>query len=454
MLRSILVVLAAASTLVGCGAKKLDPLDLHAGPAEPEAYVPLPAPQVRTPSDPVAGWRWLDLPNTVCRNGSSTGIAFEKRPNSNKLVVFMQGGNACINRGCIEQVNRSHFAESDWNNLLCEQLDDCSVDGPGQTPTDKWDNLDDEWLGVLDGHPDNPFADWNKVFIPYCSGDWHAGHNPVPTALGSAESVFMGTPNTREMLAAARDVLGTSFDKVLITGASAGGVGAIANYHRFVEVYGGQNTYLLSDAGPLFTDDHVAACVQARVKNLWRVDRGLPRIAGCPGPSCVWNQDQFMSKAWEWLLDGYARGASTGPVTGGSRMGLVVSNRDSAAVAVFEAAKKDCARIDDIYIPIFPPYAKLEAATNALRTDLFDAYHDVKIFQIDDTEHMWMWRKKWWALEFTDGTNAYRIADWVEDMLTEQPSWQHVVDVTLAPASATASSSPDMLDAIFEEGAE
>ena len=81
-------------------------------------------------SDPIAGWRWVALPETTCMNGSSTGIAYqvprdvEGRPLSNNLIVYFQGGNACVNAGCMELFVKSMFGEEDWEAALCKRLKD------------------------------------------------------------------------------------------------------------------------------------------------------------------------------------------------------------------------------------------------------------------------------------------------------------------------------------------
>ena len=44
--------------------------------------------------------------------------------------------------------------------------------------------------GVLDGDDaDNPFADWNKVFVPYCSGDNFTGAAVDGTGFGGRTQV-------------------------------------------------------------------------------------------------------------------------------------------------------------------------------------------------------------------------------------------------------------------------
>ncbi|MCP5060301.1 MAG: hypothetical protein GY937_26680 [bacterium] len=428
-----------------------DPAQIYDGLAEP-VQTALPDTVERTLSEPVAGWQWMDLPETVCRDDSSSGVAIQAPTSgvdADKLVIFLRGGNACLNTSCAELINPSHFDESDWDALLCTQLDDCTVDNATSDPMAKWNHTDDQWFGVLDGHPDNPFAGWTKVYVPYCSGDWHGGENPEPFAIGSGESVFMGAANTRVVLAALRDELGTDFDKVLFTGASAGGVGTLLNHHQAADLYGAERTYLLSDAGPMYTDEYVAECMQARLKDLWRLDRNLPVSDTCPGDTCPWNDDAWMDARWTWLLDSYSRGPVTGPELLGSRMALVISGRDSVSADVFDMMENECARIDDVYLPLYPPYSTVEQATHALRTDVFDAYHGMKIFHVQDTEeHMWMWgrRKPWWTLTFeangtfeadgtfveADGTfeadgTPVSLAEWVDAMLHESPTWDHAI---------------------------
>ena len=41
-------------------------------------------------------WAWLDFPDSRCANGSSTGIAVNRHPNASHLLVFLQGGGACV----------------------------------------------------------------------------------------------------------------------------------------------------------------------------------------------------------------------------------------------------------------------------------------------------------------------------------------------------------------------
>ncbi len=457
-----LLTLAVTAAVAGCGLKDADPAHIYDGPAQPQVDPPLPDVGQLTSSPAIAGWRWVGLPRTVCRDGSSTGIAFQiptgpdGRPRTDKLLVFMQGGGACLNAGCVESLNRSRFSEQAWNQKLCAHLDSCAVDGATTDVDARWRPRTPEagpWFGVLDGDPANPFADWTKVYIPYCSGDWYAGLNATPIEIGAGSSRFLGSQNLQHSLAAMLALVGTDFDKVLVTGNSAGGIGALLNFQRFADVFGPERTYLISDAGPLYPDEHVAGCGSARIKNLWRMDRSFPVVDGCPGEDCPWNADSWISLRLRWLFDGYARGVAGAPHPG-SRMALVVSDRDSYATASFFAFANDCRRLLSPALPTASQRAAAEAAvvaaTDDLVADVFDHYEGVKAFVVHDTSvHQWMFGRAWWRETFIDRETGATVslAAWVAAMLDEDPAWGHAH--VRAPGAPTAA---DMVEAVREEG--
>jgi hypothetical protein len=77
--------------------------------------------------------------------------------------------------------------------------------------------------GVQDhGRDDNPFQEWNHVFVPYCSCDLFVGSTPGTSASGVKH---MGAVNAQ----AAYDFVASrvsSPEDVMVTGCSAGGFGA------------------------------------------------------------------------------------------------------------------------------------------------------------------------------------------------------------------------------------
>jgi hypothetical protein len=111
-----------------------------------------------------------------------------------------------------------------------------------------------------DDNPRNPFANWSKVFIPYCTGDIHIGSNDV--VYEDTTGIITGVPAApvpvrhrgfdnfmavREWL---KDYYAHSTVKprrMLVAGSSAGGYGATINFPYLQAAFPRARTALLSD---------------------------------------------------------------------------------------------------------------------------------------------------------------------------------------------------------------
>ncbi|RXZ79738.1 hypothetical protein EBB07_22060 [Paenibacillaceae bacterium] len=114
--------------------------------------------------------------------------------------------------------------------------------------------------------PDNPFSDWNVVFIPYASGDFHIGNTSTdyPRAGGARPRHVKhnGRNNVQEALQWIYRNFDTP-DKLLITGSSAGGFGSafwaseIANHYEQAEIYHlSDSSFLASDNWPAIVNQN------------------------------------------------------------------------------------------------------------------------------------------------------------------------------------------------------
>jgi hypothetical protein len=218
-----------AQCLVATAHGQTAPLTLSCGP---RASVPVPA--LATSTQIV-----LDNATYGTRCGDGTDYAFWIRlaPSGqpvNKIVVFMVGGGNC-------------------------------VDGPtcAGTPADLFEAVGDTFgngVGVTSSiQATNPFRDWTKIYLPYCTQDLHTG--------GGVTNVFpemtvhrYGARNVRAALRYARDVLWNVLDAtdpqgfrpdrltVLFSGSSAGGGGASFNYHYVLDDLRWTHTTLMPDS--------------------------------------------------------------------------------------------------------------------------------------------------------------------------------------------------------------
>lgn len=221
---------AAAQTrcLVATSHGSTTPLTLDCGP---RASIPVPARGVDTQ---------VVLPYAVfgsrCGDGSDYAFHIKLAPTGSpveKIVVHMTGGGACL-------------------------------DGPDCAATDP-----DLFEAMTDNLPNggmmsstaatNPFRDWTKVSLPYCTQDLHIGGG-VTTAYTEITVQRYGALNVRAAMQYVRDVIwgdmttsdpdGYRADRPLMvfSGSSAGGYGAAYNYHWVLDDLGWVHTTVAPDA--------------------------------------------------------------------------------------------------------------------------------------------------------------------------------------------------------------
>jgi hypothetical protein len=136
-------------------------------------------------------------------------------------------------------------------------------------------------------------ADWNFVYVPYCTGDEHVGSTtdgtvrPLdvnfdgqPDLPGLQNQQFVGYDNVGRTLEYVARYLGTDYDRVLLTGSSAGGVGALGNFRQVAEAFPEASLTLLDDSGPVFFDDAILpVSLQEVWRETWDLSAALPPAA-------------------------------------------------------------------------------------------------------------------------------------------------------------------------------
>jgi len=160
---------------------------------------------------------------TRCGDGSSYAFWIRLAPDGSpveNVVLQMQGGGVCIFESDCDGVNPGLFeAQSDM---------------PEQT-------------GIMSNDPMvSPFANWTKVYLPYCTQDVFIGGGTVSNFASLTVNRF-GALNTRATLRYLRDVLWRELDattpegyrpdriRMLFGGTSAGGFGTLYNYHYVLD---------------------------------------------------------------------------------------------------------------------------------------------------------------------------------------------------------------------------
>jgi Pectinacetylesterase len=270
-------VLAGSSLGLGaCGSSSSDAAPAADGGTKAEASAP--GPEAGGQSDaaavdttPIAGvapmtWQFVPVEGTMCRDGSATGIGINVNPGSKNLMIYLEGGGACFNALTCAG-NASSFKMSDFTSRL------------GGTAGAQ---------GVFDrSDAANAMADWNFVYVPFCTGDVHAGNKRDGTVDGvMGKQQFVGYANiTRDLARIVPTFPGLS--KVLLTGISAGGFGAAANYVQTAKAFGTVPVYELDDSGPPMGAPYVPNCLQKAWADTWGFDKTILADCGsdCPDPT-------------------------------------------------------------------------------------------------------------------------------------------------------------------------
>ena len=220
----------------------------------PSAPPPCPRPEY-LPGAPVQSppgqFTFVPVEGARCIDNSPTGMALNPHPNpeSENLLLFLQGGGVCFEPfTCLFTQGVRPFGPDDLKDALLTK------DGAGL-----WDRDD----------PNNPFAGFHFAFIPYCTGDAHAGSGEVDGYQ------HRGYENMDLYL---KRIVATfpNVKRVLLAGSSSGGLGALLNYPRVQDAFRCVPVHLLSDSGVLFGDDYIKPCLQAQWRERWNLDSLLP----------------------------------------------------------------------------------------------------------------------------------------------------------------------------------
>jgi hypothetical protein len=205
-------------------------------PTEPPAATPAAPPEsppaaTTAPPTPTAWpapgtWQHIDPGgDTVCLRGTSFSF-WARQADPARLLIYFQGGGACWDFGTCSPgsgIVKEFVAASDHPRFLRGIFDD--------------------------DHPDNPFAGWSMIFVPYCSGDLHWGNHPQTYDSGRhrLEVQHRGFANSAAALDWAEARFHTA-EAVFVAGCSAGSVGSAAQAPYVIERFGPASFAQLGDS--------------------------------------------------------------------------------------------------------------------------------------------------------------------------------------------------------------
>ena len=307
---------------------------------------------------PSADWtRVAPGGDTACAFGTPYSFFHRGGASPNLLLIYFQGGGAC------------------WNWVSCSGLFDTRVEA---------DELA-EFRGIFDqANPDNPFEDYDAVFVPYCTGDVHIGdtsrmYGDDPSSRPVAHRGYRNTRAVLDWLAAQ----GRRRSTVVVAGTSAGAYGALFYVPEVRRLFPTATIVFLGDSGvPLLSDNQ-------QVFQSWGAAKVFSRI---------WHADGAPPATQASLLEAYRQAAAGGPQV---RLALITSDQDAIQSAFY-------------LISGSPGWRE---ATYALLRDVKAAVPSFRSFVVSGSDH---------GLLPTDAFYSYTVdgvalKDWVDQLVRNEP---------------------------------
>jgi hypothetical protein len=206
-------------------------------------------------------WVRVEIPGTVCSNGSQYRFWYYDSPTSNNMAISFEGGGAC------------------WDYPSCSgQTGILGAANPNGIPTDYITQFKAKYVSPIingadpgiPGRSKNNLVTngWDMVYVPYCTGDVHVGNRVAtytdPTGVNPPITFRHNGYNNSVAIANFLHGRFPSINKLLVTGFSAGGVASSATFYNMRRTLNPTKAYLLNDSGPLFP----AAAASANSKPL------------------------------------------------------------------------------------------------------------------------------------------------------------------------------------------
>jgi hypothetical protein len=236
---------------------------------------------------PVRGeWTQLVLDGekwgSICGDGTDYAIHIRLAPEGeplDRVLIALEGGGVCL----FEDDCRSRMMSSP---ALFNAQDDLPLGS-----------------GLVSDDPINPFADWTKVYLPYCNQDVFIGGGIVEV-FSDFEVPRYGSINARAGVQVARDILWKMMDEAggagfrpdeliaLFGGFSAGGYGALYNYHWMLDDLLWPRTAAYPDAGGALDNGGIGVRTLGNLKiPLWNAKPYLPPY--CFSGDCAVGPDNY-----------------------------------------------------------------------------------------------------------------------------------------------------------------
>lgn len=194
-------------------------------------------------------WEQVELPGTVCGNGSQYRFYVYDSPTSNNLLLYFEGGGACWDfDSCSGRAGILGAANSNG-------IPDGYIEGFLPKFVAPLVNGNDPGIPFR-SRTDIVTKGWDVVYMPYCTGDVHVGNSMTTYVdpLGQEPDLVWHHNGYNNTIAALNELSSRfpSINKLLVSGFSAGGVATGVGYYFARQMLAPNAGYMINDSGPVF----------------------------------------------------------------------------------------------------------------------------------------------------------------------------------------------------------
>ena len=329
-----------------------------------------------------------------------------------RLLIVMDGGGACWD--AVTCLGTPLLGASTYSQIVDETPASAEAAG-GFFNTDR---------------ADNPYLDYTKVFVPYCSGDVHWGSRdtvysfPLP---GQAELEWTirhrGTDNFLAVLhwlrteGALQGLDLASVGNLTVSGASAGAYGAMVAFPYMAELAPNARLRLIADAGVgVINESFYKTALYdpgSPTSANWNVAASLPTFMGLDEALLATYAEQplFLVPAWFVELARYRPRA---------RLSMVTSNLDSTQISFYALMEVLGGRQTDLDRLPIEWYAKMQLITNTT-----EALPNYRSFVEGGTYHTIIGDDQYYEV----GESGVSLRDWNAAMISVGTAGWDNVDV-------------------------
>ncbi len=365
-------------------------------------------------------WTYVPVDGMVCRNGAPTGVMVNANPESDRVMLWLEEGQACFNSfGCNTAYRAEGFGPGvppSTNPFALYQLDAEGKLLPGADAVEIiLERFDRELSSYNRSTPNNPLSEFSYVFVPYCSGDIHLGDAEDVTVAGETFQ-FKGWNNTGLVL----DRMAATWpnaSQVVLAGSSAGGFGAGGNYTRTRARFPDSEVILIDDSGAYMGDAGFPPCLLAHLRKTWNLDATVfAECAACLGAPNV------LEAYLTWVLETHDD----------FRGGLIESEHDQLMRTMIGFGANDCAELDPPIERLAPLDAsRFKAGLVDLRDRITAPFPGFRTFLTSGDAHTFIDGSQSPAppvAGLTQTAGGVTIASWLDAAVNGGASWKSVGD--------------------------